>query len=249
MKANVVTLDNKPSGQIDLDDAVFGLEPRADILHRVVEYQRAKARAGTHKTKDRSEVSGTGKKPFKQKGTGNARQGTLRAPQHEGGGRAHGPVVRSHAVSLNKKVRALGLKMALSSKQKEGALFILDTTNVKDAKTKLVAESFVAMGLTKPLIIDVVDANQGFGKVVRNVKNVNILPTQGANVFDILRHKQLVITKEALPLLVARFAAKAAPVAKAKETKQPASKAKAVKAAKKASAKKPAVKKSAVAKA
>lgn len=238
MKASVVTIDNKEAGSIELNDAIFGVEPRADILHRVVEYQRAKARAGTHKTKDRSEVSGTGKKPFKQKGSGNARQGTLRAPQHEGGGRAHGPVVRSHAVSLNKKIRALGLKMALSSKQKDGALFILDVASVKDAKTKSVAASFAKMGLTKALIIDVKDANEGFGKVARNLKDVNILPTQGANVYDILRHKQLVITKEAVSALEARFAEKPKAV-KAKAEKKPAAKAKAVKAAKKAAAKKP----------
>lgn len=231
MKANVVTLENKEAGSIELSDAIFGLEPRADILHRVVEYQRAKARAGTHKTKDRSEVSGTGKKPFKQKGTGNARQGTLRAPQHEGGGRAHGPVVRSHAVSLNKKIRALGLKMALSAKQKDGALFILDVAAAKDAKTKSVAASFAKLGFTKTLIIDVADANEGFGKVARNLKDVNILPTQGANVLDILRHKQLVITKDAVKALEARFAEKPKAV-KAKAEKKPAAKSKAVKAAK-----------------
>lgn len=239
MKANVVTLENKAAGEIELNDAIFGVEPRADILHRVVEYQRAKARAGTHKTKDRSEVSGTGKKPFKQKGTGNARQGTLRAPQHEGGGRAHGPVVRSHAVSLNKKIRALGLKMALSAKQKDGVLFIIDAASVKDAKTKNVAASFAKMGLTKTLIIDTADANDGFGKVARNLKDVNILPTQGANVYDILRHKQLVITKDAVKALEARFAEKPKAV-KAKEVKKPAAKSKAVKAAKKTAAKKPA---------
>ncbi len=237
MKANVLTLDNKAAGEIELNDAIFGLEPRADILHRVVEYQRAKARAGTHKTKDRSEVSGTGKKPFKQKGTGNARQGTLRAPQHEGGGRAHGPVVRSHAVSLNKKIRALGLKMALSAKQKDGALFILDVASSKGAKTSNVAASFKKMGLTKTLIIDTVDANEGFGVVARNLKNVNILPTQGANVYDILRHKQLVITKDAVKALEARFAEKTK-AAEAKEAKQPAAKSKAVNAAKKPAAKK-----------
>ncbi len=239
MKANVVTLENKAAGEIELNDAIFGVEPRADILHRVVEYQRAKARAGTHKTKTRSEVSGTGKKPFKQKGTGNARQGTLRGPHQEGGGRAHGPVVRSHAVSLNKKIRALGLKMALSSKQKEGSLFILDVSALKDAKTKNIAARFEAMGLTKPLIIDTTDANQGFGVVVRNVKNVNILPTQGANVYDILRHKQLVITKDAVKLLEARFAEKPKAI-KAKVEKKPAAKSKVLKAAKKATAKKPA---------
>jgi large subunit ribosomal protein L4 len=208
MKANIVTLDNKAAGEIELADAIFGLEPRKDILFRVVEWQRAKARAGTHKTKDRSEVSGTGKKPFKQKGSGNARQGTLRAPQHEGGGRAHGPVVRSHATSLNKKIRALGLKMALSAKQKEGTLKIMDLS-IKDAKTKNVVASFKKLGFIKPLIIDGAEINEGFAKAARNIIGVDILPSQGANVYDILRHKELVLTKAAVEALSARLSDKA----------------------------------------
>jgi large subunit ribosomal protein L4 len=208
MKANIVTLDNKAAGEIELADAIFGLEPRKDILFRVVEWQRAKARAGTHKTKDRSEVSVTGKKPFKQKGSGNARQGTLRAPQHEGGGRAHGPVVRSHATSLNKKIRALGLKMALSAKQKEGTLKIMDLS-IKDAKTKNVVASFKKLGFIKPLIIDGAEINEGFAKAARNIIGVDILPSQGANVYDILRHKELVLTKAAVEALSARLSDKA----------------------------------------
>lgn len=206
MKANVVTLENKAAGEIDLADAIFGLEARADILDRVVQWQLAKRRAGTHKTKDRSEVSGTGKKPFKQKGTGNARQGTLRGPHQEGGGRAHGPVVRSHAYSLPKKIRALGLKHALSAKQAAGKLVVVDALSAKDAKTSAVAKHLTSMGLTKPLFITAAEADANFVQAVRNVKNVNILPVVGANVYDILRAKELVLTKDAVSALQERLA-------------------------------------------
>ncbi|MFN7185043.1 MAG: 50S ribosomal protein L4 [Alphaproteobacteria bacterium] len=206
MKLHVVTLDNKAAGEVELADAIFGLTPRKDILQRVVEWQRSKARAGTHKTKDRSEVSGTGKKPFKQKGTGNARQGTLRAPQHEGGGRAHGPVVRSHAYDLPKKVRKLGMRHALSAKQAEGKLIVVDSLAVKAAKTKTMAANFKKLGLTKPLIIGGEKLDEVFAKAARNLVGVDVLPTQGANVYDILRHKELVLTKEAALALQARLA-------------------------------------------
>jgi len=206
MKVNVVTLENKAAGEIELADAIFGLEPRKDILSRVVEWQRAKARAGTHKTKTRAEVSGTGKKPFKQKGSGNARQGTLRGPHQEGGGRAHGPVLRSHAYSLPKKVRALGLKHALSSKQASGKLFVVDVLNVKDAKTKTVVANFASLNLVKPLIITAADVDAGFVQAIRNAKNVNMLPVMGANVADILRAKELVLTKDAVAALQERLA-------------------------------------------
>lgn len=206
MKINVVTLENKAAGELELSDAVFGLAPRKDILARVVEWQRAKARAGTHKTKDRSEVSGPGKKPFKQKGSGNARQGTLRAPHHEGGGRAHGPVVRSHAFSLPKKIRALGLKHALSAKLVEGKLIVLADASIADGKTKSLVANFKAIGLTKPLIITGAVVNESFAKAARNVVGVDVLPVQGVNVFDILRHKELVLTKEAVEALQTRLA-------------------------------------------
>jgi large subunit ribosomal protein L4 len=206
MKLHVVTLENKAAGELELADAIFGLTPRKDILQRVVEWQRSKARAGTHKTKDRSEVSGTGKKPFKQKGTGNARQGTLRAPQHEGGGRAHGPVVRSHAYDLPKKIRKLGMRHALSAKQAEGKLILLDSITMKAAKTKNVAAHFKKLGLTKPLIIGGEQLDEVFAKAARNLVGVDVLPTQGANVYDILRHKELVLTKEAALALQARLA-------------------------------------------
>ena len=205
MKVNVVTLDNKAAGERELLDAIFGLEPRKDILQRVVEWQRAKKRAGTHKTKDRSELSGTGKKPFKQKVTGGARQGTLRGPHQEGGGRAHGPVVRSHAYSLPKKIRALGLKHALSAKQAEGKLFVVDSLSLTDAKTKVVSKQFATLGLTKPLFISGETVDVGFAKAIGNLIGHDALPVQGANVYDILRHKELVLTKEAVDALEARL--------------------------------------------
>jgi large subunit ribosomal protein L4 len=206
MKMNVVTLENKAAGEIDLPDALFAVEVRKDILHRVVEWQRAKARAGTHKTKTRAEVSGTGKKPFKQKGTGGARQGTTRGPHQEGGGRAHGPVVRSHAYGLTKKVRALGLKIALSAKQAEGKLIVVDGIALKDAKTKAVVASFKKLGLTKPLFITGKEVDAGFANAISNLIGHDVLPTQGANVYDILRHKELVLTKEAVAALQERLA-------------------------------------------
>jgi large subunit ribosomal protein L4 len=206
MKMNVVTLENKAAGEIDLPDALFAVEVRKDILHRVVEWQRAKARAGTHKTKTRAEVSGTGKKPFKQKGTGGARQGTTRGPHQEGGGRAHGPVVRSHAYGLTKKVRALGLKSALSAKQAEGKLIVVDGIALKDAKTKTVAANFKKLGLTKPLFITGAVVDAGFANAISNLIGHDVLPTQGANVYDILRHKELVLTTEAVAALQERLA-------------------------------------------
>jgi large subunit ribosomal protein L4 len=206
MKLNVVTLENKAAGDLEVSDKIFGLEVRKDILARVIQWQRDKARAGTHKTKTRSEVSGTGKKPFKQKGTGQARQGTLRGPHQEGGGRAHGPVVRDHGYDLQKKVRKLGLRHALSAKQAEGKLFIVDSIELKDAKTKSVAASFKKMGLTKPLIIGGEVLNESFAKAARNLVGVDVLPTQGANVLDIMRHKELVLTKEAALALEKRLA-------------------------------------------
>lgn len=203
MKIAVVTLENKAAGEVELADSIFGLAPRGDILQRVVEWQRAKARAGTHKTKDRSEVSGPGKKPFKQKGTGGARQGTLRAPHHEGGGRAHGPVVRSHAYSLPKKIRALGLKHALSAKQAEGKLLVVDS--LKASKTKEISAQLKKLGLAKPLFISAEAVDAGFAKAINNLIGVDALPVAGANVYDILRHKELVLSKDAVAALEARL--------------------------------------------
>jgi large subunit ribosomal protein L4 len=205
MKINIVTIENKAAGSMELDDTVFGLSPRADILQRMVEWQRARNRAGTHKTKTRAEVSGTGKKPFRQKGSGNARQGTLRAPNHEGGGRAMGPVVRSHGYKLTKKFRALGLRHALSSKAADGKLLVIDNVDMKEAKTKDMAKYFADLGWSKPLIIGGEALTEGFVNAVRNLKDVDVLPMQGANVYDILRHKELVLTKEAALALQARL--------------------------------------------
>lgn len=205
MKTKVINLDNKAAGDIELADSVFGVAVRKDILARMVQYQRSKAQSGTHKTKTISEISGTTKKPFKQKGTGSARQGSLRSAQMRGGSTIFGPVVRSHAIDLPKKVRALALKIALSSKQAEGALFILDSADVKGAKTKDMAAKFQVLGWDKPLIIDGATVNEDFAKAARNIKHVNVLPTAGANVMDILRHKQLVLTKAAVAKLEERL--------------------------------------------
>lgn len=205
MKVKVVTLENKAAGDIELSDSVFGVEVRKDLLHRAVQYQRAKAQAGTHKTKTISEISGTTKKPFKQKGTGSARQGSLRSAQMRGGSTIFGPVVRSHAIAMPKKVRQLALKVALSSKQADGTLFIIDSADVKDAKTKAIANTFKKNGWDAPLIIDGESVNENFAKAARNIKFVDVLPAVGANVYDILRHKQLVLTKDAVKRLEERL--------------------------------------------
>lgn len=205
MKMKVVTLENKAAGEIDLDESVFGLKVRNDLLHRAVEYQRAKAQAGTHKTKTISEISGTTKKPYKQKGTGSARQGSLRSAQMRGGSTIFGPVVRSHAVGMPKKVRRLALKMALSSKKAEGALIVIDSAQVKKLQTKAIAEAFRKNGWDAPLIIDGATVDEGFAKAARNIKHVDILPQVGTNVYDILRHKQLILTKEAVKALEERL--------------------------------------------
>lgn len=205
MKTKVLNLDNKASGEVELDAAVFGLPVRADILQRVVEWQRAKGRSGTHKTKGISDISGTTKKPFKQKGTGNARQGSLRSPQHRGGAVIFGPVVRSHAYDLPKKVRKLGLKTALSAKQAEGKLYIWSDAKLGEAKTKDVVAKFAALGLTSPLIIDGNDVDTNFANSIRNLHGFDVLPQIGANVYDILRHQELVLTQEAVKLLEARL--------------------------------------------
>ncbi len=205
MKVKVVTLENKAAGEIELADSIFGLEVRQDILHRMVQYQRAKAQTGNHKTKGISEISGTTKKPFKQKGSGNARQGSLRSAQMRGGATIFGPVVRSHAIDLPKKVRKLALKTALSAKQKEGQLFIISDTQVKEAKTKAIVKLLEANGWNAPLFIDGAAVNEAFAKAARNIIHVDVLPTAGANVYDILRHKQLVLTKEAVAALEERL--------------------------------------------
>lgn len=205
MRTKVVNLDNKAVGEVDLDDAVFALAPRKDILARVVNWQLAKRRQGTHKTKGISEVSGTTKKPYRQKGTGRARQGSLRSPQFRGGAVIFGPVVRSHAFDLQKKVRKLGLKMALSAKQAEGKLAILDEARVKEAKTGILAGKLGKLGWSSVLIIDGPELDEKFARAARNIPGVDLLPQQGANVYDILRRDTLVLTKAAVEKLQERL--------------------------------------------
>ena len=205
MKADIISLDKKSVGSIDLPDAVFGVEVRRDILQRVVRWQLAKRQAGTHKAKVISEVSGTTKKPFKQKGTGSARQGSLRAPHMRGGGVIFGPVVRSHAHSLPKKIRVLGMRSALSSKAKDGKLIVIDDFAGKDTKTKALAGQIKKLGWTSALIIDGQDVNESFVLAARNIKGIDVLPSQGANVYDILRRDTLVLTKSAVEKLEERL--------------------------------------------
>jgi large subunit ribosomal protein L4 len=205
MKLSVRDLDNKEVGDIELDDAVFGVKVRPDILARVVAWQLAKRRAGTHKTKGVSEISGTTKKPYKQKGTGRARQGSLRSPQFRGGAVIFGPVVRSHAFDLQKKVRRLGLKTALSAKQAEGKLVVIDAAKLEEAKTKVLKARLAALGWESVLIIDGTVVDEGFARAARNLPKVDVLPQQGANVYDILRRDTLVLTRDAAQLLEARL--------------------------------------------
>ncbi|SDD63377.1 50S ribosomal protein L4 [Rhodospira trueperi] len=205
MKHDVITLDNQPAGSIDLDEAVFGLAVRADILHRVVRWQLAKRQAGTHKTKGISEIRGTTAKPFKQKGTGRARQGSRRATQWRGGATVFGPVVRSHAHDLPKKVRALGLKTALSAKLADNKLVVLDAAASETGKTKDLAARLAALGWNNALVIDGPELNEGFARAARNIVGVDVLPQQGANVHDILRRDTLVLTKDAVTHLQERL--------------------------------------------
>lgn len=205
MKCPVTTLDNKKAGEIDLDDAVFGLSPRQDILARVVKWQLAKRRAGTHKVKTRGEVSGSTRKLFRQKGTGNARMGSARTTQRRGGGTVFGPVVRDHSHELTKKMRQLGLKTALSSKAAEGKLVVVEDVAVKEPKTGDLAKKFAALGWSSVLIIDGAQVDGGFAKAARNLPLVDVLPQQGANVYDILRRDTLVLTKGAVEALEARL--------------------------------------------
>lgn len=206
MQINVITLDNAAAGEIDLPDEVFGAAPRADIMARVVHWQLAKRRAGTHKAKGMGEVSGTTKKPYRQKGTGNARQGSLRAPQYRKGGVVHGPVVRDHGYSLNKKVRRLGLISALSQKAAEGKLVVLDSATLPaDAKTGAVAKQLKALGWTSALVVDAA-ADENFARVIGNLPKVQVLPTVGANVYDILKHDVLAVTRAGVEALKERLA-------------------------------------------
>jgi large subunit ribosomal protein L4 len=205
MQANVTTLEAGSAGSIELDDTIYGLEPRSDILHRMVRYQQLKRMAGTHHAKDRSEVIVTGKKVYRQKGTGGARHGDKSVPQWRGGGRAFGPKPRSHAIDLPKKVRALALRHALSAKAKAGELVVLDKAEARDGKTKNLKEAFRKLDLSNALIIDGAELEPGFARAARNIPNIDVLPAQGINVYDILRRRKLVLTKAAVTALEARF--------------------------------------------
>jgi large subunit ribosomal protein L4 len=207
MKLKVQTLDNKEAGEITLDDAVFGLPVREDILHRAVHYQLNKRRAGTHKTKGISEVLGTGKKPWKQKGTGRARFGSMRAAQWRGGATIFGPLVRSHATELPKRIRRLALATALSAKAAGKTLVVIDDAKAADHKTKAMASRFETMGLKKALFICGEQLDENFAMATRNLPHIDVLPVQGANVYDILRCDTLVLTRAAVEKLTERLKA------------------------------------------
>ena len=205
MDLNVTTLEGKEAGKVSLSDAIFGLEPREDIIARVVRWQLAKKQQGTHKAKGRAEIARTGAKMFKQKGTGRARHHSARAPQFRGGGKAHGPVVRSHAHDLPKKVRALGLRHALSAKLRAEELMIVDNLVAAEAKTKVLTGAFATLGLTNVLFIGGAELDSNFKLAAQNIPNVDVLPVQGINVYDILRRGKLVLSKAAVEALEERF--------------------------------------------
>ncbi len=205
MDRKVTTLDGKAGGSVALPDAIFGLEPRADILQRMVRYQLAKRQAGSHKTKKRGEIRGTTKKMYKQKGTGRARHGAKTAPQFRGGGKAFGPVVRSHAIGLPKKVRVLALKHALSDKARDDKLIVLAEATAKDGKTKPLAGKLAKLGLANALIVDGAEVEVNFARAAHNIADIDVLPVAGINVYDILRRDTLVLTKAAVEALTERF--------------------------------------------
>ena len=205
MKADVKTLDAGSAGDIELSDTIYGLEPRQDILQRMVRYQLAKRQAGTHAAQDRSEVSVTGKKMYKQKGTGGARHGDKSVPQWRGGGKAFGPKPRSHAIELPKKVRALALRHALSAKAKDGGIVVIDKAEATEPKTAKMRKSLEKLGLNSALIITGAEINPNFAMAARNIPNIDVLPVQGINVYDILRRDKLVLTRAAVEALEARF--------------------------------------------
>jgi len=206
MELQVTTLDGKTEGSVTLKDDIFGLEVRQDILHRMVRYQQLKAMSGTHKVKHRSEIAYTSKKSVKQKGSGGARHGARHAPQFRGGGRAFGPEVRSHAIDLPKKVRALALKHALSAKAVAGELIVVSNVTTMEPKTAALVKQFDALSWSSALIIDGAEVDKNFAHAARNIPHIDVLPVQGINVADILRRTKLVLTKAALEALEARFA-------------------------------------------
>jgi large subunit ribosomal protein L4 len=205
MKLDITTLEGQAAGSVELNETIFGLEPRADLLARCVRWQLAKRQAGTHAVKNRSDINRTTKKVYKQKGTGSARHGAASAPQFRGGGRAFGPQVRSHAHDLPKKVRALALRHALSSKAKDASLIVVDDVKLTEAKTKALIERFGKLGLANALIIGGAEIEVNFQRAARSIPNIDVLPVQGINVYDILRREKLVLTRAAVDALEARF--------------------------------------------
>jgi large subunit ribosomal protein L4 len=205
MELTVTNLEGKSAGSVTLSDEIFGLEPRADLIQRCVVWQLSRRQRGTHAVKNRADIMRTGKKMYKQKGTGGARHGSARVNLFRGGGRSFGPVVRSHAIDLPKKVRALALKHALSAKAKDGGLIVLDKASLEQAKTKELKLRFEKLGLVNALIIDGAEPEAGFSRAARNIPNIDVLPIQGINVYDILRRTKLVLTKAAVDALEARF--------------------------------------------
>jgi large subunit ribosomal protein L4 len=205
MELKIKNLDGEESGSVNLPDEIFGLKPRKDLIQRYVVWQLAKRRAGTHDVKNRAEIQRTGKKLSRQKGGGTARHGSHRVNLFRGGGRSFGPTPRSHEIGLPKKVRALALKHALSAKALDGGIIVLDKATVQDGKTKGLQSGFTKLGLINALIIDGAEVDANFRMAARNIPNIDVLPVQGINVYDILRRRTLVLTKSALEALEARF--------------------------------------------
>jgi large subunit ribosomal protein L4 len=205
VKIDVTSFDGQAAGSIELSDEVFGLEPRADLIHRMIRWQLAKRRAGTHAVKNRADIARTGKKMYKQKGTGGARHGSARVPQFRGGGRAFGPQVRSHEHDLTKKVRALALKHALSAKAKDGGIIVWDKAELAEPRTKILAGGFAKSGLVNALIIDGAAPEKNFALAARNIPQIDVLPVEGVNVYDIIRREKLVLTRAAVDALEARL--------------------------------------------
>ncbi|QGA56046.1 50S ribosomal protein L4 [Brucella sp. 458] len=205
MDLTITTLEGKDVGKVKLNEEIFGLDPRDDILQRVVRWQLARRQQGSHKAQGRGDVSRTGSKMYKQKGTGRARHHSARAPQFRGGGQAHGPVVRNHDHDLPKKVRALGLRHALSAKAKASDLIIIDDLASTDAKTKQLVSQFAKLGLENALLIGGAEIDANFQRAASNIPNIDVLPVQGINVYDILRRGKLVLSKAAVEALEERF--------------------------------------------
>jgi large subunit ribosomal protein L4 len=205
MELKVTSLDGKSSGSVTVSDEIFGLEPRADIIHRCVVWQLAKRQRGTHEVKNRADIHRTGKKMYNQKGTGGARHGSARVNLFRGGGRSFGPHTRSHEIGLPKKVRALALKHALSAKAKDDGIIIIDALIVKEAKTKALISQFAKLGLSNALLVDGAEIGAEVRNAARNIPNVDVLPVVGINVYDIMRRRKLVLTKAAVDALEARF--------------------------------------------